>query len=75
MVTAEQIADRLKKLQEQYDMGKQALSNLEAQRNSVATTVARIEGAMQVLREMAAPPAEPLPIVSVNDIPTPETPA
>jgi hypothetical protein len=56
-------------------MGKQALSNLEAQRNSVATTVARIEGAMQVLREMAAPPAEPLPIVSVNDIPTPETPA
>jgi chromosome segregation ATPase len=44
--------ERLVELQKEYEAGQKMLSELEAKRQSVQATLLRIEGAMQVLREL-----------------------
>ncbi len=49
-----QIAERLKALQAEYDAGQKMVAELDARRASLTTTLLRIEGAIQVLKEMAS---------------------
>lgn len=42
---------RLQELQEEYDKGKQSLSELEIQANNLRDTLLRISGAVQVIQE------------------------
>jgi len=49
----EQIADRLKTLQAEYEAGQKMLAELDARRSTLTTTLLRIEGAIQVLKEMS----------------------
>jgi predicted nuclease with TOPRIM domain len=56
----EQIAERLRALQSEYEAGQKMLAELDARRASLTTAMLRIEGAIQVLREItgeADPPA------------------
>ena len=48
----DQIAERLKSLQAEYDTGQKMLADLDARRASLTTTLLRIVGAIQVLKEM-----------------------
>ena len=48
----EQIDERLKTLQAEYEAGQKMLSDLDGRRAAVMQTLLRIEGAIQVLREM-----------------------
>jgi hypothetical protein len=48
----EQIVERLKTLQSEYEAGQKMLADLDARRASLTTALLRIEGAIQVLREM-----------------------
>ena len=52
----DQITDRLKSLQAEYDAGQKMLADLDARRASLTTTLLRIEGAIQVLKEMSDEP-------------------
>lgn len=49
-----QIAERLKALQSEYEAGQNMLADLEARRASLTNMLLRIEGAIQVLKEMIA---------------------
>jgi|KBSMisStaDraftv2_1062788.scaffolds.fasta_scaffold551277_2 predicted nuclease with TOPRIM domain len=53
----DQITERLKSLQAEYEAGQKMLAELDARRASLTTTLLRIEGAIQVLKEMAGEPA------------------
>jgi hypothetical protein len=53
----DQIAERLKSLQTEYDAGQKMLADLDARRAQLTTTLLRIEGAIQVLKEMTGEPA------------------
>ena len=57
----EQITERLKTLQAESDAGQKLLADLDARRAALTTTLLRIEGAIQVLKEMSngAESAEP----------------
>ena len=46
------LTDRLKTLQSEYDAGQKMLAELDAKRANLTSTLLRIEGAMQVLREL-----------------------
>ncbi|GHG99771.1 hypothetical protein [Comamonas sp. JC664] len=48
------IEQRLGALQAEYEAGQKMLAELDAKRSQLTTTLLRIEGAMQVLREMLA---------------------
>lgn len=48
----EQINERLKSLQEEYDAGQKMLADLDARRVKITSTLLRIEGAIQVLNEI-----------------------
>lgn len=43
---------RLTDLQREYDAGQKMLADLDAKRQTLTATLLRIEGAMQVLREL-----------------------
>ncbi|AKQ66602.1 hypothetical protein A176_003514 [Myxococcus hansupus] len=49
------IEQRLGALQAEYEAGQKMLAEMDAKRSQLTTTLLRIEGAMQVLREMLAP--------------------
>jgi hypothetical protein len=49
----EQIADRLKSLQAEYEAGQKMLAEFDARRASLTSTLLRIEGAIQVLKELS----------------------
>jgi predicted nuclease with TOPRIM domain len=53
----DQITERLKTLQAEYDAGQKMLAELDARRASLTTTLLRIEGAIHVLKEMIDPAA------------------
>jgi prefoldin subunit 5 len=56
----EQIAERLRTLQSEYEAGQKMLAELDARRASLTTAMLRIEGAIQILREItgeADPPS------------------
>lgn len=60
------LEERLKQLQAEYEAGQKMLAELDAKRQNLTTTLLRIEGAMQVLKEMidqtdGPPGADPLP--------------
>jgi predicted nuclease with TOPRIM domain len=46
--------ERLKTLRSEYETGQKMLSELDAKRQKLAETMARIEGAMQILQELIA---------------------
>lgn len=46
------VQSRLKQLQSEYEAGQKMLAELDARRQNLTTTLLRIEGAMQVLREL-----------------------
>ena len=46
------LEERMKQLQSEYDAGQTVIADLDTRRQGVASTLLRIEGAMQVLREM-----------------------
>lgn len=48
----DQIARRLKSLQAEAEAGQKMLAELDARRAAVTTTLLRIEGAIQVLKEL-----------------------
>lgn len=48
----EQLIERLKALQSEYESGQKMLAELDARRASLTTALLRIEGAIQVLREL-----------------------
>lgn len=48
----EQITERLKALEAEYDAGQKMLAELDARRAALTTTLLRIEGAIQVLKEL-----------------------
>ncbi len=56
----EQIEQRLAELQAEQEQGQRMLADLDAKRNTLAQTVLRIAGAVQVLSELlqAQPQAE-----------------
>jgi prefoldin subunit 5 len=49
----DQIAGRLKALQAEADAGQKMLAELDARRAALMTTLLRIEGAIQVLKELS----------------------
>lgn len=49
------LEERLKQLQSEYEAGQKMLADLEAKRVQLTQTLLRIEGAMQVIREILAP--------------------
>jgi len=49
----DQIAERLKALQAEADAGQKMLADLDARRAALMTTLLRIEGAIQVLKELS----------------------
>jgi hypothetical protein len=56
------IAQRLQTLQSEYETGQKMLADLDAKRMQLTSTLLRIEGAIQVLRELSTPAApEPRP--------------
>lgn len=48
----EQLQQRLKNLQEEYQKGQEQLATLEEETKSVQATMLRISGAIQVLQEL-----------------------
>ncbi|WP_438033302.1 hypothetical protein [Sorangium sp. So ce204] len=48
----QRLEERMKQLQAEYDAGQKVVADLDTRRQGVASTLLRIEGAMQVLREM-----------------------
>jgi len=55
------IESRLSSLQKEYEAGQKMLADLDAKRQNLTTTLLRIEGAMQVLRELLAQEGEGVP--------------
>jgi prefoldin subunit 5 len=49
----EQINERLKALEAEADAGQKMLADLDARRAALTTTLLRIEGAIQVLKELS----------------------
>ena len=49
----DQISERLKVLQAEYEAGQKMAAELDARRTSLTHTLLRIEGAIQVLTELA----------------------
>lgn len=60
------IEQRLGALQAEYEAGQKMLAEMDGKRAQLTTTLLRIEGAMQVLREMLAP-AQPAADSVTND--------
>ena len=50
----DRLAQRLAELQAEYDAGQKMLADLDARRANLTNTLLRIEGAIQVLRELGA---------------------
>src|SRR5437879_519823 len=48
----EKLEERLKELQKEYEAGQKMLTELDTKRSTLTSTLLRIEGAMQILREM-----------------------
>ena len=48
------ITERLQALQGEFDAGQKMLNELDARRAALTTTLLRIEGAMEVLKELSA---------------------
>jgi len=48
------LEQRLTSLQSEHEAGQKMLAELDAKRQSITATLLRIEGAMQVLRELIA---------------------
>lgn len=53
-----QMEQRLAALQSEHDAGQKMLADLDAKRAALAQTLLRIEGAVQVLRELLAQGAQ-----------------
>lgn len=53
------IAERLKSLQTEFETGQKMLAELDAKRATLMNTLLRIEGAIQVLKELSEPGADP----------------
>lgn len=58
----DKLKQRFESLKSEYEAGQKMLADLEVRRQELTSTLLRIEGAMQVLREMlaaedAAPPS------------------
>jgi hypothetical protein len=53
------IDDKLKMLQQEYEAGQKMLAELDARRAALTSTLLRIEGAIQVLKELGGAAAEP----------------
>jgi hypothetical protein len=53
----ETLEQRLSSLQKEYETGQKMLADLDTKRANLAQTLLRIEGAMQVLRELLEPDA------------------
>jgi chromosome segregation ATPase len=51
----DKLKQRFESLKSEYEAGQKMLAELEARRQEITTTLLRIEGAMQVLREVLAP--------------------
>jgi hypothetical protein len=51
-ITREELRERLRTLEEEYDKGQRMLRENELQRVQLEQTVVRIDGAMAVLREL-----------------------
>lgn len=58
---SEQLKERLKALETEFENGKNMLADLEAREAALRNSLLRISGAIQVLREFV-PKAEPVPI-------------
>lgn len=50
----QRLSERLATLQSEYEAGQKMLAELDTKRQNLTTTLLRIEGAMQVIRELLA---------------------
>jgi hypothetical protein len=53
------IDEKLRALQQEYEAGQKMLADLDARRAALTSTLLRIEGAIQVLKDLGAAPAAP----------------
>lgn len=58
------IDERMNTLKSEYESGQKMLAELDARRASLTQTLLRIEGAMQVLKELQEPEPTPAPVES-----------
>jgi hypothetical protein len=56
VASKDRIAERLVALQAEYETGQRMLVDLDTRRAALTSTLLRIEGAIQVLKEMSAAP-------------------
>lgn len=66
---SEQLEGRLKALEAEFETGKKMLAEVEAREAALRSTLLRISGAIQVLREFV-PPAEAEPVAPVAEMET-----
>jgi hypothetical protein len=57
----DKIEQRFSDLQKEYEAGQKMLAELEMKQTQVRQTLLRIEGALQVLKELAESPQAPAP--------------
>jgi prefoldin subunit 5 len=55
----DQIEERLQALNAEYEAGQKMLAELEQKRAAITSTMLRIEGAIQVLKELQGAAADP----------------
>ncbi len=63
----EQLQARLSVLKREFETGQTQLQALERQQNSLRETLLRISGAIQVLEELLAAPADDQKVLPVKD--------
>ena len=64
---SEQLGERLKALEAEFETGKKMLAEVEAREAALRSMLLRISGAIQVLREFV-PPAEAEPVALPAEI-------
>ena len=72
----DRLSHRLQSLRSEHEAGQKMLDELDEKRRQLTQTMLRIEGAMQVLREMMEPPSPapaPSPAPSPAPAPAPES--
>jgi hypothetical protein len=65
---SEQLEGRLKALESEFETGKKMLAEVEAREAALRSTLLRISGAIQVLREFV-PPADAEPVAPSGEMP------
>lgn len=69
----DRLRQRLAKLREEYDLGMQAMSEIQRRQDELRATLLRISGAVQVLEELLNEPAPGQPVAAEQPAPPPQS--